>query len=59
MVEFPYNKSYHSCLDMTPFEVLYGRNCHTSISWDRVEDIIIVGPKMLKEMEEKMILVCS
>ena len=26
LVEFAYNKSYHSSIEMAPYEALYGRN---------------------------------
>eukprot|EP00253_Pinus_taeda_P003500 PITA_03500 len=37
---------------MIPFKVLYGRKCRTPSSWGGPEDRLMVGPKMLKEMEE-------
>ena len=40
---------------MAPFEALYSRQCRTPMSWNRLEDRIIVEPKMLKEMEEQII----
>ena len=58
-MEFSYNNSYHSSLGMAPFEALYGHKCHTRIIWDTVEGRIILGPKMLKEMEDQMVLICS
>jgi hypothetical protein len=39
---------------MSPFEVLYGRNCKILVSWDNSADIGVVGSEMLREMEEKM-----
>lgn len=57
LVEFSYNNSFHASLGMEPFEVLYEWKCHTPISWDRLEDKIIAGLEMLKEMEEKMRLI--
>ena len=44
---------------MTPFEALYGHKCHIPISWDRMENRIMIGPEMLKEMEEQMVMICS
>ena len=38
LVEFAYNNSYHSSLEMAPFEVLYGRKCRTSLSWYNLAD---------------------
>ena len=43
LVEFAYNNS--------PFKVLYDRKCMTPISWDNLVDRLMVGPKMLQEME--------
>ena len=33
LVEFSYNNSYHSSIDMAPFEALYGRRCRSPIGW--------------------------
>jgi hypothetical protein len=40
---------------MSPFEALYGRKCNTPVSWDNPVDIVVLGPELLKEMEEKMV----
>jgi hypothetical protein len=40
---------------MSPFEVLYGRKCNTPIRWDNPTDRAFIGPKLLREMEEKML----
>ena len=37
---------------MSPFEVLYGRKCCTHVSWDNPADMIVLGPDMVKEMEQ-------
>jgi len=29
LVEFAYNNSYHSSINMAPYEALYGRRCRT------------------------------
>jgi len=36
---------------MSPFEVLYGRKCSTHISWSNPIDRLMIGPKMLRDME--------
>eukprot|EP00253_Pinus_taeda_P020588 PITA_20588 len=51
LVEFAYNNSYHSSIGMPPFEALYGRPCRTPLSWDRLEDRVIIGPELIHEME--------
>ena len=55
LVEFAYNNSYQSSIKMAPFEALYGRKCRTPVSWNRIEDRVIVGPEMLREMKEQVI----
>jgi transposase InsO family protein len=54
LVEFAYNNSYQSTIKMVPFKFLYGRPCWTPLSWDWLEDRVLVGPKLIQEMEEKM-----
>ena len=39
---------------MVSFEFLYGRLCWTPLSWDQLEDRVLVGPEAIQEMEEKM-----
>ena len=57
LVEFAYNNSYHSSIGMPPFEALYGRPCRTSLSWDRLEDRVIVGPNLIQKMEDQVKLI--
>jgi hypothetical protein len=52
LVEFTYNNSFHSSIGMPPYEALYGRPCRTSLSWERLEDRVTVGPELIQEMEE-------
>ena len=54
LVEFSYNNGYQASLKMSSFEALYGRKCNTLVSWDNLSDKAIVGPDLLKEMEEQM-----
>eukprot|EP00253_Pinus_taeda_P019091 PITA_19091 len=37
---------------MSPFEVLYGKKCRTPSRWSGPEERLMLGPNMLKEMEE-------
>ena len=54
LVEFAYNNSYQSPIKMAPFEFLYRRPCRTPLTWDRLEDRVLVGPEAIQEMEEQM-----
>jgi hypothetical protein len=52
LVEFAYNNGYQDSLRMSPFEALYGRKCDTPVSWDNPIDRVVLGPELLKDMEE-------
>jgi hypothetical protein len=55
LVEFSYNNGYQASLKMSPFEALYGRKCNAPVSWDNPAYREVVGPNLLREMEEQMI----
>jgi hypothetical protein len=52
LVEFAYNNGYQASLKIILFEVLYGRKCNTSVSWDNPADRVVIGSELLKEMEQ-------
>lgn len=37
---------------MSPFEVMYGKKCHTLLSWSQPEDRLILGLDALQEIEQ-------
>jgi hypothetical protein len=39
---------------MELFEFLYGQPCQMLLSWDQLEDRVLVGPEVIQEMEEHM-----
>ena len=45
LAEFTYNNSYHSSIEMAPYEALYGRRYRTPICWDDV------GERRLSKVE--------
>jgi transposase InsO family protein len=47
LVEFTYNSSYRSAIMMMSFAFPYGRLCQTPLSWDRLEDSVQEGPKVI------------
>jgi hypothetical protein len=55
LVEFAYNNGYHASLQMSPIEAIYGRKCNTLVNWDNPADRTVVGPKLLKEMEDQIV----
>jgi hypothetical protein len=42
-------------LKISPFEALYGRKFNTAVSWDNPTNILILGPKLLKDMKDQMV----
>lgn len=53
-MEFAYNNSYHSSIEMAPFEALYGRRCRTPVCWSEVGERKLVGPEMVQMATEKV-----
>jgi hypothetical protein len=52
--EFSYNNSYQASLGMSPFEALYGRKFRTPSMWSEVGEHNLVGPDLIKEVEDKV-----
>jgi hypothetical protein len=57
LAEFSYNNSYHSSLQMAPFEALYGRRCRTPLSWSETGERQIFGQDLVTEAEDKVKLI--
>jgi hypothetical protein len=51
LVDFSYNNIFHSSIRMKPYEALYGRPCRMQLSWEKLEDRVIVGLELIQEME--------
>ena len=54
LVEFSYNNGQQASLGMSPYEALYGRTCRTQVTWDNPVAMIVLGPNLLKEMEQEV-----
>ena len=39
---------------MSPYEALYGRRCRTPVTWDNPVNRVMLGPELLKEMEQEV-----
>ena len=57
LVKFTYNNGNHTFIGMPPYQALYGRPCRTPLSWDRIEDRISIGPQLVKDMEQQVVLI--
>ncbi|WMV07709.1 hypothetical protein MTR67_001094 [Solanum verrucosum] len=53
LIEFAYNYSYHSSIQMTPYEALYGRRCRSPIGWFEVGEEGLIGPDLVHQAMEK------
>ena len=42
-------------LGMIPYEDLYGIRCRTPVTWDNPVNRIVLGPELLKEMEQEVV----
>ena len=40
---------------MSPYEALYGRRCRTPVTWDNPVNRVVLGPELLKEMEQEVV----
>jgi hypothetical protein len=49
--EFSYNNSYQESIKMAPFEVLYGRRCHTPLNWIEPGEKVIFERDLVEEVE--------
>ncbi|WMV46945.1 hypothetical protein MTR67_040330 [Solanum verrucosum] len=54
LIEFAYNNSYHSRIQMAPYEALYERRCRSPISWFEVGEAGLIGPDLVYQAMEKV-----
>ena len=47
-MEFAYNNSYQSSIEMAPYEALYGRKCRIPLCWDEVGERKLLGPEIVQ-----------
>nr|GFB52654.1 putative reverse transcriptase domain-containing protein [Tanacetum cinerariifolium] len=57
LFEFSYNNSYHATIKAASFEALYGRKCRLPVCWTEVEEAQILGPELIQETTEKIVLI--
>ena len=59
LLEFAYNNSFQSSIQMAPYEVLHGRKCRTPLCWEEVGEKHITLPKVLEDTNAKVKFVCD
>ncbi|KAK8954132.1 hypothetical protein KSP39_PZI001653 [Platanthera zijinensis] len=57
LVEFAYNNSYQSSIQMAPFEALYGRRCRTPLSWAEEGERTLYNREKIDKWHEKVKLI--
>ncbi|KAI3815729.1 hypothetical protein L1987_15408 [Smallanthus sonchifolius] len=56
LVVFSCNEaSYHTSINMAPFEALYGRKCRSPICWNEIGEAQITGPELIQETSDKIL----
>ena len=48
LIEFTYNNSFHTSIEMAPFEALYGRKCQTLLCWYQDDESMIICLEMVQ-----------
>ena len=57
LVEFAYNNSYHTSIQMTPYEALYGRPCRSPLCWTEEGESFVTGLDLIRDTSEKVSLI--
>ena len=57
LVEFSYNNSYQSSIQMAPYKALYGRPCRSLICWMEVGERPTTNPDLVRDTSEKADLI--
>ena len=57
LIEFAYNNSYQSTIQMAPYEALYGRKCRSPVGWYKEGDHQLLDPDMIQDAVRKVGLV--
>ncbi|KAH0758120.1 hypothetical protein KY290_021613 [Solanum tuberosum] len=57
IIEFAYNNSYHSSIQMAPYEALYGRRCRSPVGWFEVGEVALIGLDLVYDVMDKVQLI--
>ncbi|XP_073041924.1 uncharacterized protein [Primulina eburnea] len=56
-IEFAYNNSYHSSIQMAPYEELYGRKRRSPLYWDEVGEEAVTRPELVQLTVDKVAII--
>ena len=54
LIEFPYNNSYVSNIEISPYEALYGHRCRSLVSPFEIGEEDLIGPDSLHYVMKKL-----
>ena len=54
LMEFAYNNSYQSSIEMAPYKALYERKCRTPLCWDEVGERKLSGLEIVQFMTDNV-----
>ena len=57
LAEVSYNNNYHSSIEMSPFDALYGRRCRSPFGWFDAFEVRPQGTDLLRESLDKVKLI--
>ena len=57
MIDFAYNNSYHSSIQMAPYEVSYSRKYQSLNGWFDVNETELIGPDLIQQVVDKVKLI--
>ena len=59
LAKFTYNNSYHSSIEMSPYEALYGKQCRTPLCWNETGERKLLGPEIVQATVDKVNVIRS
>ena len=59
LAEFTYNNSYHSSIEMSPYEALYEKQCRTPLCWNETGERKLLGPQIVQTTMDKVNAICA
>ncbi|XP_059306362.1 uncharacterized protein LOC132057777 [Lycium ferocissimum] len=57
LVEFAFNNSYHSSIQMAPYKALYGQKYRSPLGWFEVGESKLIGPDFIQQAVDKAKLI--